>query len=154
MVIIDEKQYKKAFKEVLVILNVIPNEYYDKIPKEIILTLEQFQDEYYEYELEFNKEFKEQNISEVSKAILANFYRDYWASDSEKTEIMEKEKIQRIKLEDEKRKKYNPEDIFKVFNKKENQIENKNDDNSLILKKNISFLQKLIIKIKEILKIN
>lgn len=151
MVIIDEKQYKKAFKEVLVILNVIPNEYYEKIPKEIILTLQQFQDKYYEYELEFNKEFKEQNTSELSKAILANFYRDYWASEAEKSEIIEKERFQRIKLEDEKRKKYNPKDIFKTSNKKES--EDEMNDNSLILTEKIGFFNKLIIKIKKILNI-
>ncbi|MCI8640445.1 MAG: hypothetical protein HFJ59_01010 [Clostridia bacterium] len=148
--VIDEKQYKKAFKEVLVILNIIPNEYYDKIPKEIILTLQQFQDEYYEYELEFNKEFREQNVSEISKAILANFYRDYWASNNEKKKIIEKENLQRIKLEDEKRKKYNPEDIFRVSNLKEKQIEDTNSNNSLILMKKENFFQKIIIKIKKI----
>lgn len=149
MVMIDEKQYKRAFKEVLVILNVIPDEDYNKIPKEIRLIFQQFQDESYEYELEFNKEFKKQNISEISKAILSNFYRDYWASDIEKIKIIEKEDIERKNIEEEKRKKYNLEDIFKTSNIKENQTKIRNTNiNNLMIKKKENVFQKIINKIK------
>ena len=113
MEIVSEIEYKRAFTEVLAILNLISDEYYNKIPKDIILTIEKMRDDSYNYQLEFNKKFNEQKVSEVSKAILSNFYRDYWATDIEKNKIIEEEKTKRIQVENEKREKYNPDDIFK-----------------------------------------
>ena len=153
MIIVDEKQYRKAFKEVLVILDFIPKEDYNKIPKNIILILKKFQDNSYNYNLDFNKEFKEQSISDITKAILSNFYRDYWAKYDEKNRIIDKENIERIRKEDEKRQKYNPDNIFKMHDTKENvdKYQNISIDKSLVIKEKVSILRKILKKVKRLL---
>ena len=52
-------------------------------------------------------------MSEITKAILANIFRDYWATPYQKERIEAKEKYDLYKIEEEKRKRYNPDDIFK-----------------------------------------
>lgn len=58
--------------------------------------------------------FEEQNLLDETKAILANIFRDYWATTYQRDKIIEKKKIDRIKIEENKRKKYNND----IFNKK------------------------------------
>ena len=158
MIITDEKQYKMAFKEVLVILNFIPKEDYDKIPKDIISILQKFQDNTYKYNLDFDKEFKEQNILDETKAILANFYRDYWSTIDEKRKIVDRENIERLRVEEEKRKKYNPDQIFRTNNARKNM--NKSENSSNNIEKNLVVIEKesswkvLVKKIKKFLKSN
>ena len=158
MIITDEKQYKMAFKEVLVILNFIPKEDYDKIPKDIISILQKFQDNTYKYNLDFDKEFKEQNILDETKAILANFYRDYWSTIDEKRKIVDRENIERLRVEEEKRKKYNTDQIFRTNNARKNM--NKSENSSNNIEKNLVVIEKdsiwkvLVKKIKKFLKSN
>ena len=108
-----DTQYRMAFKEVLVILNHIPKSDYKKIPDEIIQTLKNNADYSYEYTLDMEKSINEQKISNLAKAIIENFYRDYWATDAEKQKMLQEEKTIREKIEEEKRKQYNPDNIFK-----------------------------------------
>lgn len=112
-VIIIEKEYQIAFREVIEVLKYIPQDDYDKIPEDIIEVMEAYQDKTYDFKIDIDKEFKEQNISDMAKAILSNFYRDYWVSKGAKQKIINLENMQRIKLENEKREKYNPDNIFK-----------------------------------------
>lgn len=151
MLIVTELDYKRAFKEVLTILKYIPKEDFDKIPEDIIKTLEMNEDNSFNYKIDFSKDFEEQDVSDVAKAILSNFYRDYWATEEERNQILKDEEIERNKDEEEKRKKYNPENIFDNQNKSFN-IENENIQTDLIVKKE-NFFQKIISKIKSIIKI-
>lgn len=152
MTMIGEKEYSRAFTEVLVILKFISDEDYNKIPKDIILALQDYKDDSYIYKLDFSKEFNKQNISELTKAILSNFYRDYWASDEQKSKLIEEENKERQHLEFEKRKKYNPDDIFKSHDLKQTiNIRENNTNNSLIVKEKENTLQKILCKLKKIL---
>lgn len=54
-----------------------------------------------------------QNVSEKAKIIIALLFRDYWATTLQKEKILAKEKIARQKIEEEKREKYNTDNIFK-----------------------------------------
>lgn len=112
MIVNDEKQYKMAFKELLVILENIPKADYNKIPEDIIKKLEKNADYTYNYEFDPKKDINEQKMSELTKAMLENFYRDYWVTNIERKKILQEENIKREKMEDEKRKKYNPDNIF------------------------------------------
>ncbi len=127
MTMIDEKEYSRAFKEVLVILNFIPKEDYDKIPNDVILTLQESQD---------------------------NFYRDYWASEEERKMLISEENNERKQLEYEKRKKYNPDDIFRTHRlKQEISSRENNTIKSLVIKEKENVFQKILYKLKMILKI-
>lgn len=111
--VINEMEYKKAFKEVYEILKYVSNEDLRKIPSEILITIKENMQLNYEYKIDNINNFQNQEISEIAKAILSIIYRDYWATEEEKYEIKIKENREKNEIEKEKREKYNPNDIFK-----------------------------------------
>ena len=152
-----EDNYSKAYKEVYEILKNIPEEDLNKIPEEIREVFESKQDLNYDFKIDPKKTFEEQNLLDETKAILANMYRDYWATDYQRERILEKERNDREKIEQEKREKYNPDDIFKNKNKKnitqqsenDNNVEQQNETLPVIIEKE-HFYNKLINFIKRI----
>lgn len=108
-----ENIYRKAYKEVIEILKYLPKEKVDLIPKEMIEMFKSKQDESYIFEIDSSKSFGEQDLLEETKAILANIFRDYWATSDQRTRILAHENYERHQIEKEKREKYNPNEIFK-----------------------------------------
>lgn len=141
------KEYAMAYREVIEILKYIPNEDVAKIPQEEIELYKEYMDKDYKYEIDETKEFEEQEISKITKAILANIFRDYWATQYQKERILAKEKYDLEKIEKEKIKKYNPDNLFK---NKENTIKY----NLPIEIKKKTFFEKLIRFLKNILRHN
>ena len=90
-----EDKYPKAYKQVIEILKYVPQESVDKIPKEMIKTFKINMDDKYDFKIDISKSFEEQDIFEETKAILANIFRDYWATPEQKERILEKEKNDR-----------------------------------------------------------
>lgn len=140
------KEYAIAYTEVIKILSYVPNQDVAKIPREKLEFYMANMDTTYNYELDETKEFEEQKMSDITKAILANIFKDYWATSYQKERIEAKEKYDLEKLEEEKRQRYNPDNIFK--NKKEEIIENNNLLPMEIKKEN--FFKRLINFIKKI----
>ena len=101
-------------------------------------------DNEYNYKLDMKKEFEEQEMSDITKAILANIFRDYWATPYQKEKIKAKEKFDLQIIEEEKKEKYNPDNLFKD-KKEEKVIENKNLPTQI---KKETFFKKLIDFIK------
>ena len=96
-----EDNYSKAYNERLEILKYVQEESVNKIPKEMRDMFEAEQLKTYNFQIDTEKTFEEQELLEETKAILANIFRDYWATDYQKARIIEK---------------YNPNDIFKNRN--------------------------------------
>ena len=142
------KEYAKAYKEVVTILSYVPEEDLQKIPQDKINFYLENMDEEYEYVLDENIEFEEQSMSDITKAILANIFRDYWATPYQKERIEAKEKYDIEKEEEEKREKYNPDDIFKSRHV-DTTIANTNLPMEI---KKENFFQKLISFIKRFIK--
>ena len=142
-----DKEYAKAYTEVIEILKNVPEEDVQKIPKEKLEFYKKNMDNEYQYRVDEAKKFENQEMSEITKAILANIFRDYWATSYQKEKIEEKEKYDLEKLEQEKKNKYNPDDIFK--NEKETKAHG-NANLPTIVKKE-TFFEKLIRFIKKIL---
>ena len=67
----------------------------------------------YDFKIDTSKTLEEQNLSDEAKAIIANIFKKYWATDYQKERIEAKEKYDMEQLEKEKHEKYNPDDIFK-----------------------------------------
>ena len=111
-----EDNYSKAYKEIVEILKYVPEESVNKIPKGMRDMFEAEQLKTYNFEIDTEKLFEEQELLEETKAILANIFRDYWATDYQKARIIEKENQDREEWERQKREKYNPNDIFKDRN--------------------------------------
>lgn len=141
-----EKQYTYAYKEVIELLKYASLEDVKKIPKNIVEYLLKNQEETYDYRIDTNKTFAQQEKSEITKAIFANFFRDYWATEYQRERIIQKEKNDRIKIEEEKRKRYNPEDIFK--RKTQMIIKNENTQNTdIVVYKKKNLIHKILDKI-------
>ena len=140
-----EDIYEKAYKEVVEILKYVPQESVNKIPQEMREMFELNQSKTYKFEINPEKPFEAQELLEETKAIFANIFRDYWATPSQKEEILAKELYEINKIEEEKRAKYNPNDIFKkkkIEKYTENLIEN---NNSLPIEiKKVTFFKKII----------
>ncbi len=136
------KEYAMAYKEVIEILKYVPDEDVAKIPKEKLNFYRENMDKDYDYKIDETKEFEEQEMIEITKAVLANIFRDYWATPYQRERILAKEKYDLEKLEEKKREKYNPDDIFKNRNKKET-YEGQNNNLPIEIKKE-KFFEKLI----------
>lgn len=141
-----EDNYSKAYKEVIEILNFVPKESVDKIPQTMIDTFKVKMDKNYDFKVDINKSFEEQDLLDETKAIFANIFRDYWATPYQKERIEAKEKYDRQKMEEEKKAKYNANDIFNKRDKIESveKVEETNANNLPIEIKKDSFYKKII----------
>lgn len=150
---IDKLLMPKAYVEVLEILKHIPIEDYNKIPYEIIENMQLNMDKEYKYEVANFDNFQEQEMLKETETILAVLFRDYWATEKQRKRILEKEKYDLKVLEEEKRKIYNPDDIFKK-NKNTNVEIPENNTNTALIEYKESFFTKLKEFIFKILHIN
>ena len=149
-----EDNYSKAYKEVIEILNYVPQESVKKIPQTMLDTFKAKMDQSYNFQVDIDKSFEEQNLLDETKAIFANIFRDYWATPYQKERIEAKEKYDRQKMEEEKRKQYNPNDVFKnkkINAEREEYIQNEENSNNLPIEiKKEKFFTKLINFIKKL----
>lgn len=137
-----EDNYQKAYKEILEILKYVPEESIKKIPQEMRDMFEKEQLKTYDFQIDTSKTFEEQELLEETKAILANIFRDYWATPYQKERIEIKEKYDRQQSEEQKRKIYNPNDLFKNKNNRNPDFEKLS--NLPIEVKKESFFKKII----------
>ena len=146
-----EDNYPKAYKEVIEILKYVPKESVNKIPQILIDTFKSKMDVNYKFEVDINKGFEEQELLEETNAILANIFRDYWATPHQKERIEAKEQYDRQMEEEEKRAQYNPDDIFKkeeINNKIEKNTQESNNNLPIEVKKE-KFYEKIINFLKK-----
>lgn len=149
------KEYQNAFTEVSTILSYIDEVEFNKIPKNVISVIEQNKNRDYEYEMNEEIDIFSQPMLPETKAILYNFFRDYWATPEQKQKIIKMQREERYKVEKNKRKDYVYEGFFK---RNENSYNNivKNDLNnnyniiSMQVIKKDNFIVKLFNKIKEL----
>ena len=107
-----DNKYAVAYSEVLEILKHIPTEDYNKIPKSKIEFFETNADSEYIFSYDSNKTLEEQDVSNITKGIIILLFRDYWATELQRNKIIAKQNYDRIKLEEKKKEKYNPNNIY------------------------------------------
>lgn len=110
-------EYANAYSEVLGILKYIPLKDYNKIPERKIKAFEKNANKDYKFYFNPGKTLDEQNVSKRAKAILGILFRDYWATELQRNKITTKQNCDRQKLEEEKKLKYNADNIFRNNNK-------------------------------------
>ncbi len=148
-------EYANAFYEVLNILEYVDITDYEKIPSDLIQTFRTYANWNWNFKYDVSKTLDEQNVSMISKAIIANIFKNYWATPYQKERIETKERYDRQKAEEEKRAKYNPDDIFNKRNKVN--IEQKMEETTTNLPievKKEKFFEKIISFFKKIFHIN
>lgn len=145
--------YKNAFTEVYTILSYLDDESYFKIPENIVNVIKKNQNLEYNFYIDESIPFPEQKLLKETKAILFNLYRDYLIDEKDKKILLNYQNKKILELENLKRQKYNPDDIFKKQNNYEDILSNSNvsSQNVLIEVKKTSIFQKLVNKIKKFL---
>ena len=103
----------KAYVEVLELLKHIPKEQYELIPNEKINLFQEFKDNNYKWKYDESKELMKQDIMPETKALITILYEDYWATEKQRIVLMNMEREAYQRIEEEKRKLYNPNNIFK-----------------------------------------
>lgn len=107
------EEYAIAYKEVNEILKYIPKGDYEKIPKVKLDVFENLGKKDYEFSYNPDLTLDEQHVSKRAKAIIAILFRDYWATEEQRKKIISRQNYERNLIEEEKRKKYDPNNIFK-----------------------------------------
>ncbi len=149
--------YAKACAEVIEVIKHFPIEEYEKIPKEKIDFYKNNMDKNYYFSINPKLNIEKQNISPEANAIIVNLYQEYFATDEQKIKIKEILELNQRKVEQEKRNKYNPNDIFREKDKDEKNLVKplKNSNNMALIKHKESVftkLKKFIFKILNISK--
>ena len=108
--------YAKAYKEVLEIISQFSDEEYKKIPSEKIQFYKENMDREYEFRIDPEVKLSQQNISKEANVVIISLYRDYFATDEQKEKLEILLRQNKEKIEQEKREKYKPDDIFKRNN--------------------------------------
>lgn len=139
-------KYAKAYTEVLEVIKYFPEKDYNKIPKKKINFYKENMDKYYDFTINPDIDLSEQNISPEANAIIVTLYRDYFATEEQKEKIKEILELNEKKAEQEKKEKYNPNNLFINYNKPENKVQEtvlvEYEDNFFIKFKN--FIMKLL----------
>ena len=123
--------YARAYTEILEIIKYFSKEEYAKIPKEKIEFYKENMDANYNFTINPEIDLSKQNISKEANAIMVNLFKEYFATEEQKTKINEILELNQKKSEKEKREKYNPEDIFK--NKESKVSKEKTSENVLLI---------------------
>ena len=136
--------YAKAYTEVYEILNYLDEEELSKIPQEKIEFYKENRDKEYKFQINPTMNLDRQNFLRETYAIIISLFRDYIATDNQKVGLdkllMDNQEIK----ENEKREKYNLDEIFK--NRKK-EIESNNLPMPIEVKKE-KFLKQIIDYIK------
>ena len=108
----NNKEYENAYFELLEILKCVSEEDFNKIPKDKIEIIRENANYNHNFKYDPNKTLDENHVLELTKSFIALIFRDYWATDEQRKKIFEIQNYAFMKMEEQKRKKYNPNDIF------------------------------------------
>lgn len=139
--------YKKALVEVDAVLSCLDYNEYKKIPANIIDAIENNKDEEYMYDYDEELEYEDWSLMPETKAILYNIFKKYLATEEQRKYLQQKERLENYKIESEKIKKYNSENLFKK--EKEVKKVEQEENNELIVKRDSSF-KRILEKLKSI----
>ena len=142
------ENYACAYKEVIEVLKYTKREDVNKIPKYRILLWKTNMNKEYDFKIDTTKSLDEQNLSDEAKAIIANIFKKYWATDYQRERIEAKEKYDIEQLEKEKQEKYNPENLFKNKSKSEEKQTQSIKEKSLVVVNEEKWYKKIFSIIK------
>ncbi len=155
--------YSNAYVELIEILKRLPTDEFNKIPKIYVDNLNKNKNQNYHFIYDETKEPNEQNFMTETKAIFVDLYIRYIATDDEKDVWKEYDKYCFQKIENEKKKKYDKDNLFdsnsnKIERNSKEKLDKKNidaTDNSIENKGNLivyneSFIKKIFNAIKKI----
>lgn len=146
---------KETYSELYQILNLLGNEYIGKLPNSLFNMLKEKRDINYNPQYTVDKPLNKQNVKKETISIIALLHLNYWCeNENEKFEIKQILKNNEDRYQEELRKRYNPDDIFKKQNKDKNITDNVISNETAMIEYKESIFKKFINKIKSIFHIN
>ena len=142
--------YSEAATEVLTILEHTEIEKVNKIPKNFIKFLKENSSKTYKPDFDFSKPINELNLKQKTQSILAIIYLKYWANEEEKKAFKKRIKENEEKYQQELKKQYSTDNLFKTKKGIIENFENQTQKNLLPEVKKENFIQKIINKMKKI----
>ena len=139
-------EYKEAAVEVLGILNELEENEFNKIPNKIIEFLENNKSNTYNPTIDFSGNVNEMQLKDKTREILAGIYLDYLCKEDEKEKIIKNIRKNEFEYQEEIRKQYNADNLFKP---KIKDASNKSKEVYMINYKE-SFLKKLLKKLQKL----
>ena len=141
------KELSEAAVEFNSILEYTSEDLKNKIPKKFLDFLQSIQSKTYKFEYDKTKKLDEQKLKPKTRGLIALVYQDYICNEDEKEEYIQKSQKLIKQIEESKREKYNPNDIFK-----DKKIENDKDTTNTveIVEYKESIIKRIIRKIKNI----
>ena len=119
-------EYIQANTEIKCLLKYFPINYINKLPTKLLEMIYKNSDDKYNIEVDLKKDLKNQNISKKAKDMLAVLTYNYWSSENEKKDIIERLNENENTYQEKLREKYNPDSIFKDRERKAEAVENSN----------------------------
>lgn len=104
--------YYIALAETNEILNYIESDFISKIPSEILELIRKSKTTDISFKYDTTKKLYEQNVHKETLEMLSYINYNFWLDNEKKYELCKIYNNNFIELENEKRKKYNPDDIF------------------------------------------
>ena len=140
-------EYSKALYQINEIIKYMTPNLKSRIPKKFISYFENNKSKDYNWKIDETVPLEKQNLLPTTKEILTVLYKEYICDDLERIELEKTLNNNEIKYQEDLRKKYNPDNIFK--NKTEEAIDTitENESTSVTIYKE-SFFNKIINKIK------
>ena len=149
-----EENYAKALAEIDDIIKYADKESKEKISEEFIKFVKDNKDKNYKTKIDPNKKIEEQEILYETKVILASMYRDFWATEEERSVIdnkinfdlamQQKEFEKTVKSAEEMFKKEDSEINLKNISEEVNLLPK--DESKSIFSKILDFIKKLFHK--------
>lgn len=130
-------EFAEASAEINEILGYLPKEYVEKIPDKLREFFNKVKKVDYVSKIDPYKQLDEQELKPKTKTLLTVIYRNYWCNEEEREELdkilIENDK----KYEEELRKRYNPDNIFKKKEIVEEKVETIQEALPIVLKENL-----------------
>lgn len=150
---IKKENYAKAYTEILKIIEYLPDSEYQKIPQKLIDEFQEKSDKEYVFEIQSEDDFENKKLLKETEYIMYTLYRNYLSDEEEREHLIQLEKQAHNNSEENKRIKYNPDDIFKNKDKKVIYYSEKISKEVAMIQDNKSIFKKIWNKILNIVKV-
>lgn len=144
------KELSESATELNEILENMSSELVNKIPREFIAFLKDIASKTYQFEYDKTKTLEEQNIKPKTKGLLALIYKDFLCDEQEKKEYLNHVSKVLDDIEQEKRERYNPDNIFKTHKQEHKIQKNIIGNENVMVEYKESIFKRFINKIKNI----
>ena len=151
-----EVEYRNSLYELNEIFKILDKNLIEKLPKALLKKIANEKSTNYNFSLDYSKRLSEQNLSETTELFLTTLHLKYWCNKEEQQQILNAMKKNEIEYQEELRKKYNTDNLFKNKYKTKEDVNNQEQTDiqqvQMIEYKKDNLFKKILNKIKHFFK--